>query len=163
MRCRIPGDDYLINFQKGDPYIKVEEGYARLPGAGYAAMHPELEGVDPEDYPDIDKLRILGDVAPYSREYQKLHGSMAKMWLEVDGHRYQTGSTRTMVFGVAYLVRYLSRFMSLQPGDIISTGTPRGVGFGQKPPIYLRPGNTVTLGIKGLGQQRQRVIPYAGE
>jgi hypothetical protein len=74
----IPGDDYLINFQKGDPYIKVEEGYARLPGAGYAALHPELEGVDPEDYPDIDKLRILGDVAPYSREYQKLHGSMAK-------------------------------------------------------------------------------------
>ena len=70
----IPGDDYLTNFHKGDPYIKVEEGYARLPGAGYAALHPELEGVDPEDYPDIDKLRILGDVAPYSREYQKLHG-----------------------------------------------------------------------------------------
>jgi hypothetical protein len=69
----IPGDDYLTNFHKGDPYIKVEEGYARLPGAGYAALHPELEGVDPEDYPDIDKLRILGAVAPYSREYQKLH------------------------------------------------------------------------------------------
>ena len=69
----IPGDDYLTNFHKGDPYIKVEEGYARLPGAGYAALHPELERVDPEDYPDIDKLRILGDVAPYSREYQKLH------------------------------------------------------------------------------------------
>jgi hypothetical protein len=69
----IPGDDYLTNFHKGDPYIKVEEGYAPLPGAGYAALHPELEGVDPEDYPDIDKLRILGDVAPYSREYQKLH------------------------------------------------------------------------------------------
>src|SRR6266850_2622101 len=74
----IPGDDYLTNFHKGDPYIKVEEGYARLPGAGYAALHPELEGADPEDYPDIDKLRILGDVAPYSREYQKLHGAMAK-------------------------------------------------------------------------------------
>jgi hypothetical protein len=69
----IPGDDYLTNFHKGDPFIKVEEGYARLPGTGYAALHPELEGVDPEDYPDIDKLRILGDVAPYSREYQKLH------------------------------------------------------------------------------------------
>jgi hypothetical protein len=68
----------MINFQKGDPYTKVEEGYARLPGAGYAALHPELEGIDPEDYPDIEKLRILGDVAPYSREYQKLHGSMAK-------------------------------------------------------------------------------------
>lgn len=68
----MPGEDYLINFRKGDPYIKVDEGYARLPGAGYEAIHPELEGLDPEDYPDIAKLRILGDVAPYSREYQKI-------------------------------------------------------------------------------------------
>ena len=68
----IPGEDYLINFRKGDPYIKVDEGYARLPGAGYEAIHPELEGIKPEDYPDIAKLRILGDVAPYSREYQKI-------------------------------------------------------------------------------------------
>jgi 2-keto-4-pentenoate hydratase/2-oxohepta-3-ene-1,7-dioic acid hydratase in catechol pathway len=80
------------------------------------------------------------------------------MWLEVDGHRYQSGNTRTMVFGVAYLVSYLSRFMSLQPGDIISTGTPPGVGLGQKPPVYLRPGNTINLGVERLGQQRQRVI-----
>lgn len=64
----MPGEDYLINFRKGDPYIKVDEGYARLPGAGYEAIHPELEGLDPEDYPDIAKLRILGDVAPYSRK-----------------------------------------------------------------------------------------------
>jgi 2,4-didehydro-3-deoxy-L-rhamnonate hydrolase len=62
-----------------------------------------------------------------------------------------------MVFGVPFLLSYLSRFMSLQPGDIISTGTPPGVGFGQKPPVYLRPGNVVTLGIEGLGQQRQVV------
>ncbi len=81
------------------------------------------------------------------------------MWLEVDGHRYQNGNTHTMVFGVAYLVSYLSRFMSLQPGDIISTGTPPGVGFGQKPPVYLRPGNAIKLGIEGLGQQSQRVVP----
>ena len=62
----IPGEDHLINFQKGDPYVKVDEGYARLPGAGYEALHPELEGLDPEDYPDITKLSILGDVgSPY--------------------------------------------------------------------------------------------------
>src|SRR5277367_114615 len=85
------------------------------------------------------------------------------MWLEVDGRRYQDGSTRTMVFGVAHLVSYLSRFMSLQPGDIISTGTPPGVGLGQKPPVYLRPGNVMTLGIDGLGQQRQQVIAWNGQ
>jgi 2,4-diketo-3-deoxy-L-fuconate hydrolase len=79
------------------------------------------------------------------------------MWLEVDGHRYQNGSTKTMVFGVAFLVSYLSRFMSLQPGDIISTGTPPGVGHGQKPQVYLRAGNTIRLGVEGLGEQRQMV------
>ena len=80
------------------------------------------------------------------------------MWLEVDGHRYQSGSTRTMVFGVPFLVSYLSRFMSLHPGDVISTGTPPGVGLGQKPPVYLRPGNVVRLGVAGLGEQTQRVV-----
>lgn len=65
----MPGEDYLVNFQKGDPYIKVDEGYARLPGKGYEALHTELEGVNREDYPDIVKMRILSDVAPYSREY----------------------------------------------------------------------------------------------
>jgi hypothetical protein len=65
----LPGEDYLTNFQVGDPYIKVDEGYARLPGAGYEAFHPELKGLNPEDYPDINKLAILADVAPYSREY----------------------------------------------------------------------------------------------
>ncbi len=80
------------------------------------------------------------------------------MWLEVDGKRYQNGSTRTMVFGVAHLVSYLSRYMSLQSGDIISTGTPPGVGHGQKPPVYLRAGNEVRLGIDGLGEQKQKVV-----
>jgi 2-keto-4-pentenoate hydratase/2-oxohepta-3-ene-1,7-dioic acid hydratase in catechol pathway len=81
-----------------------------------------------------------------------------KMWLDVDGHRYQNGSTRTMIFGVRELVSYLSRFMSLQPGDIISTGTPPGVGMGQRPPVYLRAGNRMRLGIEGLGEQNQRVV-----
>ena len=80
------------------------------------------------------------------------------LWLEVDGHRYQNGNTRTMVFGVAQIVSYLSRFMSLQPGDIISTGTPPGVGLGQKPPVYLKPGQTMRLGIQGLGEQCQRTV-----
>jgi 2,4-diketo-3-deoxy-L-fuconate hydrolase len=80
------------------------------------------------------------------------------MWLEVDGKRYQNGSTSTMVYGVKYLIAYLSRFMSLQPGDVISTGTPPGVGMGQKPPVYLRAGQTMRLGIEGLGTQTQKTV-----
>ena len=79
------------------------------------------------------------------------------MWLEVNGHRYQNGSTRTMVYGVAHIVSYLSQFMSLQPGDVISTGTPPGVGLGLKPPTYLKPGDRIELEIQGLGRQRQQV------
>ncbi|MGA2357083.1 MAG: fumarylacetoacetate hydrolase family protein [Terriglobales bacterium] len=81
------------------------------------------------------------------------------MWLEVDDHRYQNGSTKTMIFGVSFLVSYVSRFMSLQSGDIISTGTPPGVGLGRKPPLYLRAGNRMNLSIRGLGQQNQKVVP----
>jgi 2,4-diketo-3-deoxy-L-fuconate hydrolase len=80
------------------------------------------------------------------------------MWLYVDGHRFQSGSTSTMIFGVAHLVSYISQFMSLQPGDVISTGTPPGVGLGQKPPVYLKTGQVVRLGIEGLGEQRQTAI-----
>jgi 2,4-didehydro-3-deoxy-L-rhamnonate hydrolase len=76
----------------------------------------------------------------------------------VDGKRYQDGSTATMVYGVAFLVSYLSRFMSLQPGDVISTGTPPGVGLGQKPQVYLRAGQTMRLGIDGLGIQTQTTV-----
>jgi 2-keto-4-pentenoate hydratase/2-oxohepta-3-ene-1,7-dioic acid hydratase in catechol pathway len=82
------------------------------------------------------------------------------LWLEVDGKRYQNGTTKTMVFGVARLVSYLSDFMSLLPGDIISTGTPPGVGMGQKPPIFLRAGQRIRLGVEGLGEQQQRTVAY---
>jgi 2-keto-4-pentenoate hydratase/2-oxohepta-3-ene-1,7-dioic acid hydratase in catechol pathway len=81
-----------------------------------------------------------------------------RLWLEVDGKRCQDGSTKTMVFGVAFLVSYLSHFMSLRPGDVISTGTPPGVGHGMKPPVYLRAGNVMRLGVEGLGEQQQRVV-----
>jgi ureidoglycolate lyase len=84
------------------------------------------------------------------------------MWLDVDGHRYQNGSTKTMIFGVANVVSYVSQFMSLQPGDIITTGTPPGVGMGIKPnPVWLKPGNVMHLGIDGLGEQRQNVKAYS--
>ncbi|MCQ9618331.1 fumarylacetoacetate hydrolase family protein [Paenalcaligenes niemegkensis] len=79
------------------------------------------------------------------------------MWLKVNGQSMQDGSTSTMVFGVAKLVSYLSQFMSLEPGDIISTGTPPGVGLGMKPPVFLKPGDVIELGIEGLGNQRQQV------
>jgi 2-keto-4-pentenoate hydratase/2-oxohepta-3-ene-1,7-dioic acid hydratase in catechol pathway len=84
-----------------------------------------------------------------------------KMWLEVDGKRFQDGSTKTMVYGVKFLVAYLSQFFTLHPGDVISTGTPPGVGLGQKPPLFLKAGQTMKLGIEGLGTQTQRTIADA--
>ena len=80
------------------------------------------------------------------------------LWLDVDGQRMQNGSTATMVYQVPFLISYLSRFMSLQSGDVISTGTPPGVGMGQKPPVFLRAGQTISLGVQGLGVQTQRTV-----
>ena len=82
------------------------------------------------------------------------------MFLDVNGERRQTGNTRTMIFGVAHLVSYISHFMTLMPGDVIPTGTPPGVGMGMKPPCYLKPGDDVRLGIAGLGEQRQRIVAF---
>jgi 2-keto-4-pentenoate hydratase/2-oxohepta-3-ene-1,7-dioic acid hydratase in catechol pathway len=84
------------------------------------------------------------------------------MWLDVNGERRQTGNTRTMIFGVAELVADVSRYMTLLPGDLITTGTPPGVALGMKPPQWLKAGDVVTLGIEGLGEQRQRVVPFKG-
>jgi 2-keto-4-pentenoate hydratase/2-oxohepta-3-ene-1,7-dioic acid hydratase in catechol pathway len=82
------------------------------------------------------------------------------MWLDVNGQRMQTGNTKTMIFNVAKLVSYCSHFMTLEPGDVITTGTPPGVGLGMKPPKYLKKGDVVTLGIEGLGEQRQQVVAF---
>jgi len=82
------------------------------------------------------------------------------MWLDVNGKRMQTGNTKTMIFNVAKLVSYVSQFMTLMPGDVITTGTPPGVGLGMKPPVYLKKGDVMTLGIEGLGEQRQTVVPF---
>ena len=101
----------------------------------------------------------FGPVGPWLVTADEVsHPQNLSMWLEVNGHRYQKGSTRTMIFGVAQLVSYVSRFMTLYPGDLISTGTPPGVGMGVKPtPVYLKPGDVMRLGIEGLGEQHQKV------
>jgi len=101
----------------------------------------------------------FGPVGPYLVTTDEITDpQVLDMWLDVNGEKRQRGNTRTMIFGCAKLVSYVSHFMTLLPGDIITTGTPPGVGLGMKPPTYLKVGDTVTLGIQGLGEQRQRIL-----
>jgi 2-keto-4-pentenoate hydratase/2-oxohepta-3-ene-1,7-dioic acid hydratase in catechol pathway len=103
----------------------------------------------------------FGPIGPWLATRDEIPNPQAlRMTLDVNGRRYQNGSTATMIFPVAMLVSYVSQFMSLQPGDIISTGTPPGVGLGQKPPVWLKPGDEMVLSIEGLGTQRQRVRAF---
>ncbi len=141
----------------------VSEQHALSHVAGYCVVNDlserafQLEGTG--QWVKGKSADTFGPIGPWLVTADEVHDPQTlNLWLEVNDHRYQKGSTRTMVFGVAFLVSYLSRFMSLQPGDIISTGTPPGVGLGQKPPVYLKPGNIIRLGIDGLGEQRQQVI-----
>jgi 2-keto-4-pentenoate hydratase/2-oxohepta-3-ene-1,7-dioic acid hydratase in catechol pathway len=141
----------------------VEESQALSHVAGYCIINDvserafQLEGTG--QWVKGKSADTFGPVGPWLVTPDEVPDPQdLEMWLEVDGHRYQNGTTRTMVFGVAYLISYVSRFMSLRTGDIISTGTPPGVGFGLKPPVYLRPGNRMQLGIRGLGQQNQEVV-----
>ena len=146
----------------GKPAKYVEEADALSHVAGYCVINDlserafQLEGTG--QWVKGKSADTFGPIGPWLVTPDEVPDPQnLEMWLEVDGHRYQNGSTKTMVFGVAHLISYLSRFMSLRSGDIISTGTPPGVGFGQKPPVYLRPGNRIQLGIRGLGQQNQDV------
>lgn len=141
----------------------VTEGEALSHVAGYCVVNDvserafQLEGTG--QWVKGKSADTFGPIGPWLVTADEVPDPQTlNLWLEVDGHRYQNGSTATMVFGVAPLISYLSRFMSLQPGDIISTGTPPGVGLGQKPPVYLRPGNVIRLGVEGLGEQRQTVV-----
>jgi 2,4-diketo-3-deoxy-L-fuconate hydrolase len=104
----------------------------------------------------------FGPVGPWMVTADEVPDPQAlAMWLDVNGERMQTGNTRTMIFGVAQLVSYISRFMTLYPGDLISTGTPPGVGMGRKPsPVYLKAGDTMRLSIEGLGEQQQQVFAW---
>jgi 2-keto-4-pentenoate hydratase/2-oxohepta-3-ene-1,7-dioic acid hydratase in catechol pathway len=144
----------------GKPAKYVDEAQALSHVAGYCVINDvserafQLEGTG--QWVKGKSADTFGPIGPWLVTTDEIPDPQnLEMWLEVDGHRYQSGSTKTMVFGVAHLISYLSRFMSLRTGDVISTGTPPGVGHGQKPPVYLRPGNRIQLGIHGLGQQTQ--------
>ena len=146
---------------KSAKYVSKEDALSHV--AGYCVVNDlserafQLEGTG--QWVKGKSADTFGPIGPWLVTPEEVPDPQnLNMWLEVDGHRYQHGTTKTMIFGVAQLVSYLSRFMSLQPGDIISTGTPPGVGLGQKPPKYLRPGNTMKLSVEGLGQQTQLVV-----
>lgn len=147
----------------GAPASDVSEAEAMAHVAGYCVVndvserHWQLErGATWDKGKGFDSF---GPIGPWMVTADEIADPQAlAMWLEVDGRRFQDGSTATMVFGVAALVSYCSRLMTLMPGDIITTGTPPGVGMGQTPPVYLKGGETVTLGIEGLGRQTQRVV-----
>jgi 2-keto-4-pentenoate hydratase/2-oxohepta-3-ene-1,7-dioic acid hydratase in catechol pathway len=102
----------------------------------------------------------FGPVGPWLVVDEVQDPQALSLWLEINGRRVQDGNTRTMIFGVARLVSYVSEFMTLEPGDIITTGTPPGVGMGMKPPTYLKPGDTIRLGIEKLGEQQQTVVAW---
>jgi 2-keto-4-pentenoate hydratase/2-oxohepta-3-ene-1,7-dioic acid hydratase in catechol pathway len=147
-------------------YVSEEDALSHV--AGYCLINDiserafQLEGTG--QWVKGKSADTFGPTGPWLVTTEEIPDPQAlDMWLEVDGKRYQNGSTRTMVFGVKHLISYLSRFMSLQPGDIISTGTPPGVGLGQKPPVYLRAGNRMRLGIHGLGEQNQLVVADPGD
>ena len=142
-------------------YVAVEDAYAHV--AGYCIVNDVSErAFQLERGGQWDKGKgcdTFGPIGPWLVTTDEITDPHSlDMWLEVDGRRYQSGSTRTMIFDVPTIVSYVSQFMSLQPGDIITTGTPPGVGLGQKPPVYLAPGQTMHLFIAGLGEQRQRVV-----
>jgi 2-keto-4-pentenoate hydratase/2-oxohepta-3-ene-1,7-dioic acid hydratase in catechol pathway len=125
----------------------VSERHFQLEGTGQW-----VKGKSADTFAPFGPYLVTRDQVP---DPQDLH-----LWLEVDGKRYQDGSTRTMIFSVAHLVSYVSRYMTLEPGDIIPTGTPPGVGLGLKPPVFLKPGNVMRVGIDGLGEQQQRVVAH---
>ena len=147
----------------GDVARDVAEDQAMNHVAGYVLVHDVSERAFQLEHGGQwvkgKSCDTFGPIGPWLLTTDEVADPQALgMWLDVNGHRYQDGNSREMVFGVATLVSHISRYMTLMPGDIISTGTPAGVGLGQKPPTYLKAGDVVELGIDGLGTQRQTAV-----
>lgn len=171
-----PNDDLIIprNSEKTDwevelgivigkpgKYISEEDALSHV--AGYCVVNDVSErGFQIEHMGQWTKGKSCDTFAPAGpylvRKNDIPDPHKLALWVEVNGNRYQDGTTSTMVYGVEFLISYLSQFMSLQPGDIISTGTPPGVGMGMKPPVYLKPGDIIKTGIEGLGEQHQTAV-----
>jgi 2-keto-4-pentenoate hydratase/2-oxohepta-3-ene-1,7-dioic acid hydratase in catechol pathway len=144
----------------------VDESKALAHVAGYCVINDVSErNFQLERGSQWDKGKgcdTFGPIGPWLVTRDEIPDPQAlDMWLDVNGEPMQRGNTKTMIFGVAQLVSYVSRFMTLVPGDIVTTGTPPGVGMGKKPPRYLKPGDSVALGITGLGEQKQRVVAWS--
>lgn len=166
---KIPRDSHKTDWEVelgvviGEPGVYIEEARAMDHVAGYCVVDDVSEReFQIERAGSWDKGKgcdTFGPTGPWMVTRDEITDVNAlSMWLDVDGERMQTGSTATLIFNVPHLIAYCSRFMSLQPGDIISTGTPPGVGMGQTPPRYLSGGELVSLGIDGLGEQRSKVL-----
>jgi ureidoglycolate lyase len=150
----------------GDEARYVEEADAMKHVAGYCLINDvserEFQAERGGQWTKGKSADSFGPIGPWLVTRDEIADPQnLKMWLSVDGTMRQNGSTRTMIFGVSFLVHYISQFMSLQPGDIISTGTPPGVGLGMKPPLFLHAGQTIRLGIEGLGEQTQVTVDAA--
>jgi len=175
-----PNDDVILpkGSEKGDwevelaivigrkaQYIDQADAVSHI--AGYTVVndvserHMQLEGTG--QWIKGKSFDTSGPVGPWLVTTDELTDPQSlNIWLEVNGKRYQDGNTRTMIFGVGFLVSYISQYMTLLPGDIIITGTPPGVGLGQTPPVFLKTGDVMRLGIEGLGEQQQTVKAYKG-
>ena len=144
-------------------YVSQKEALGHV--AGYCVINDVSERENQlERGPQWDKGKgcdTFGPIGPWLVTRDEVpNPQRLGLWLDLNGKRMQTGNTRTMIFGVAKLVSYVSQFMTLMPGDVITTGTPPGVGLGHKPPLYLKKGDVMTLGIDGLGEQRQDVVAF---
>ena len=142
-------------------YITEEEAHDHI--AGYCVVNDLSERAFQLEHSGQwvkgKSCDTFGPIGPYLVTPDEIEDPQnLSMWLDVNGKRMQDGSTKTMVYEVNFLISYLSRFMSLQPGDIISTGTPPGVGMGMKPQVFLKPGDEMKLGIQGLGEQTQKTV-----
>ena len=153
--------ELAIIIGKHTSYVSEEEAADHI--AGYCVCNDVSERTfQLEKGSQWDKGKgcdTFGPIGPWLVTRDEVENPLdLNMWLEVNGHSYQDGNTQTMVFGPAFIVSYLSQFMSLQPGDVISSGTPPGVGLGQEPPVFLSVGDKIELGIDGLGTQNQTVV-----